>query len=79
MTMNDMNYNEIELGADYPWLLEHMADYGFILRYPEDKTEYTGFGYESWHLRYVGEEIAKVVMENNWCLEEYYARMDVTK
>ena len=56
-----------------------MADYGFILRYPEDKTEYTGFGYESWHLRYVGEEIAKVVMENNWCLEEYYARMDVTK
>ena len=79
VTMNDMNYNEIELGADYPWLLEHMADYGFILRYPEDKTEYTGFGYESWHLRYVGEEIAKVVMENNWCLEEYYARMDVTK
>lgn len=79
VTMNDMNYNEIELGPDYPWLIEHMADYGFILRYPEDKTELTGFGYESWHLRYVGEEIAKVVMENNWCLEEYYARMDVTK
>ncbi len=79
VTLNDMNYNEIELSEDYPWLLEHMADYGFILRYPEDKTDLTGFGYESWHLRYVGEEIAKTVMDNHWCLEEYYARKTVTE
>lgn len=77
VTLNDMNYNEIESSPDYPWLLDHMADYGFILRYPEDKTELTGFGYESWHLRYVGKEMAKVIMENDWCLEEYYARMEV--
>lgn len=74
VTLNDMNYNEIEIGPDYPWLMENMADYGFILRYPEDKTHLTGYGYESWHLRYVGKDTAQEIMNQGWCLEEYYAR-----
>lgn len=74
VTLNDMNYNEIEIGPDYPWLLENMAEFGFILRYPEDKIHLTGYGYESWHLRYVGKETAQEIMNNGWCLEEYYAR-----
>lgn len=53
------------------WLMEHRADYGFILRYPPDKSDLTGIGYEPWHYRYVGEEAAKEIMEQGICLEEY--------
>lgn len=52
------------------WLMEHCAEYGFILRYPSDKSHITGIGYEPWHYRYVG-EAAKVIMEQGICLEEY--------
>lgn len=54
------------------WLEQHCAEYGFIIRYPKGKEDITGFMYESWHVRYVGEEVAKVVMENGICLEEYF-------
>ena len=53
------------------WLAEHSAEYGFILRYPADKTEETGIAYESWHFRYVGEEAAKYMKENGLVLEEF--------
>lgn len=53
------------------WLLEHCAEYGFILRYPEDKIDITGVEYESWHFRYVGEEAARYIMDNEITLEEY--------
>lgn len=53
------------------WLQEHCAEYGFILRYPEGKTEITSINYESWHFRYVGKEVAKYIMENGITLEEY--------
>ncbi len=53
------------------WLYENAADYGFILRYPEDKQEITQIIYESWHYRYVGVEHAKTIMEQKICLEEY--------
>lgn len=53
------------------WLMAHCADYGFILRYPPDKSDLTGIGYEPWHYRYVGEEAAKEIMEQGICLEEY--------
>ncbi len=53
------------------WLNEHAAEYGFILRFPQDKVEITGISYESWHFRYVGEEAAKFMKENNLCLEEF--------
>lgn len=53
------------------WLFEHAPDYGFILRYPEDKQAITGIIYEPWHYRYVGVENAKTITENGKCLEEY--------
>lgn len=52
------------------WLKEHCAEYGFILRYPKDKEEITGW-YEPWHFRYVGVEAAEYIMENGLCLEEF--------
>ena len=56
------------------WLAEHAADYGFILRYPSDKTEATGMDYEPWHYRYVGSEQAHKIKESGLCLEEYLAQ-----
>ena len=51
---------------------ERLADYGFILRYPEGKEDITGYAYEPWHIRYVGKEAAKEMYEQNLTLEEYY-------
>lgn len=73
ITIDHMDYTEIEKSPHYNWLLKHMADYGFILRYPKDKEAVTGFGYESWHLRYVGKKTAKPIMEKGITLDEYYA------
>ena len=53
------------------WLQKHAAEYGFVLRYPENKQEITKIKYEPWHYRYVGEEHAKKMVELNLCLEEY--------
>ena len=55
----------------HKWLLEHCWEYGFILRYPPDKTKITGFAPEAWHYRYVGAEHAMKMHELNLCLEEY--------
>ena len=55
------------------WLKENSYKYGFILRYPEDKVNVTGYNYESWHFRYVGKKIAKEVYEKNITFDEYYA------
>lgn len=50
---------------------KHLYKYGFILRYPQGKENITGYSYEPWHFRYVGEYPAKIIYENNLCLEEY--------
>ena len=55
----------------FDWLMEHCAEYGFILRFPEGKEDITGVIYEPWHYRYVGKEAASVIMERGICLEEY--------
>jgi len=52
-------------------LYNTMADYGFILRYPEGKEKITGYPQEAWHIRYVGVEVAKFITEKNFTLEEY--------
>ena len=52
-------------------MVENSHKYGFVLRYPKDKESITGIEYEPWHFRYVGKEHAKVMKENNFCLEEY--------
>ena len=54
-------------------MLQHCAEYGFILRYPEGKEDITGVMYEPWHFRYVGEEVAEYIMEHGICLEEFVA------
>ena len=59
----------------YAWLIEHCADYGFILRFPQGKEDITGVIYEPWHYRYVGEEAAQYIMDNDLCLEEYLAQV----
>ena len=57
----------------FDWLIEHCAEYGFILRFPKDKEDITGVIYEPWHYRYVGVEHATYIMEHGLCLEEYLA------
>ena len=68
-------YQMLDAGfADTPagqWLSEHAAEYGFVLRYPQDKQEVTGIIYESWHYRFVGKTHAKLMKESGLCLEEY--------
>ena len=60
--------------AQAKWLSENAYKYGFILRYPKGKTDKTGYKYESWHLRYVGVDLATKLYNNgNWItLEEYF-------
>lgn len=58
----------------WQWFAQNSYRYGFILRYPEDKTEITGVMHEQWHFRYVGKEAAKEIYEQNLCLEEYKKR-----
>lgn len=53
------------------WLMEHSWEYGFILRYPNGKSEITGIIYEPWHYRYVGKENAEQIYGLGVCLEEY--------
>ena len=53
------------------WLMENSWKYGFILRYPNDKSEITGIIYEPWHYRYVGKHEAQKIYESGLCLEEY--------
>ena len=55
----------------YQWLKAHCTDYGFVIRYPEDKVHLTGIVYEPWHYRYVGKQHAKEMEARNLCLEEY--------
>lgn len=56
---------------EYKWLVNNAHKYGFVLRYPEDKTDVTGIIYQPWHWRYVGIEVANEMKSNNLCLEEY--------
>ena len=55
------------------WLMENCWKYGFILRYPKNKSDITGIIYEPWHYRYVGNEVAREIQESGICLEEYLA------
>ena len=73
--INNQNLDESQ--EDTPvqkWLMEHSWEYGFILRYPSDKSEITGIIYEPWHYRYVGRDAAAEIHELGVCLEEYLAR-----
>ncbi len=66
------SYSESILDHEFGyWIHENCTDYGFILRYPQDKEEITGTPYEAWHFRYVGVPHAKASDSLGYCLEEY--------
>ncbi len=64
----DNKFGETEAGK---WIAENAHKYGFIMRYPEEKEEVTGYMHESWHFRYVGKKIATEIYNKNETLEEY--------
>ncbi len=57
----------------FEWLSKNAYKYGFILRYPKDKDGLTGYAYESWHYRFLGEDLAKKVFDSGLTFDEYYA------
>ena len=72
----DVNYQNLdkkqEDTAAQKWLMANSWKYGFILRYPNEKSSVTGIIYEPWHYRYVGKELAKELHDSGLCLEEYF-------
>lgn len=68
------NYNLNESFSNTPegiWLMNNSHKYGFIIRYPKDKQDITGYIYEPWHIRYVGKDLSTYIYINNLTLEEY--------
>ena len=70
----ELTYGQADLSGQQ-WLMEHCWEYGFILRYPQDKTDVTGIIYEPWHYRYVGTELSAQLHESGLTLEEYIASL----
>ena len=69
--VHHLNLDESQVNTfTQQWLMENCWHYGFILRYPKDKSEITGIIFEPWHYRYVGKEHATIIKENGICLEE---------
>lgn len=62
---------DFQYEAEYTWLQENAWKFGFILRYPKDKTGVTGHAFEPWHYRYVGRYHAQKIHASGLCLEEY--------
>ena len=69
--MNGILDERFEEYPAFAWLKENAHLYGFILRYPEDKVDITGYQYEPWHFRFVGRDAAVEIYESGLCLEEY--------
>ncbi|MGL4522129.1 MAG: M15 family metallopeptidase [Bacilli bacterium] len=71
----DINGDKINSSNEmvYQWLQKNSYHYGFILRYPAEKTSITGINYEPWHFRYVGKKVATEMYNQGLCLEEYVA------
>ncbi len=65
--------DDFEESNEFKWLSKNAHKFGFILRYPKGKEDITGYDYESWHYRYVGEDVAKYIYENKITFDEYYA------
>lgn len=66
--------DHFENTKEYKWLINNSYKYGFILRYPENKTHITGYQYEPWHYRYIGINNAFKLYQNNLTYEEYYVK-----
>lgn len=67
------NMSSFEKTDEFKWLQDNAYKYGFILRYPKDKEDITGYSYESWHYRYVGKDVATKIKKLGITFDEYYA------
>ncbi len=65
------NNELMEQVEHYKEIHKYLADYGFILRYPDGKEDITGYPYEPWHIRYTGKTVAKIIEKEHYTLEEY--------
>lgn len=70
---NEYSLGTFESSKEFVWMKDHAHLYGFILRYPKGKEYITGYGYEPWHYRYVGVDVATYIYEHDITFEEYYA------
>ena len=70
ITNKDYEYLEDDM-KEYTWLINNSYKYGFILRYPKDKENITGYTYEPWHFRYITTDVATILKEKNLTYEEY--------
>lgn len=68
------SYEKFDKTEEFKWMQENAHKYGFILRYPEDKTNETLYQYEPWHYRYVGIKISTYIKKHNISFEEYYVK-----
>jgi D-alanyl-D-alanine carboxypeptidase len=66
-------YEKLEDTEEYTWLVDNAHTYGYILRYPKDKENITGYKFEPWHYRYVGIDIANYIYKNKITFDEYYS------
>ena len=67
------NMSSFEKTDEFKWLQDNAYKYGFILRYPKDQEDITGYSYESWHYRYVGKDVATKIKKLGITFDEYYA------
>ncbi len=74
IALDNYSFEDVIKHPQYQWFLGQLANYGFIIRYPENKDTLTGYSYESWHLRYLGKDLAKKVTASNLTYDEYYAQ-----
>lgn len=68
------SFTNFHKSSSFKWMQDNAYKYGFIMRYPEDKVDITGYSYESWHYRYVGIEAATRMREEKLTFDEYYFR-----
>lgn len=73
LTSYSTNFDTFENSQEFKWVKDNAHKYGFILRYPKGMEYITGYIYEPWHYRYVGEEVAKIIYEKGITFEEYHA------
>lgn len=73
LSSSDKSLSDFENTDEFTWMKENSYKYGFILRYGEDTTLQTGYGYEPWHYRYVGIDAAKKIHDEGITFDEYYA------
>ena len=74
---NTLDYDNFDKTKEFNWVKDNAYKYGFILRYPIDKVDITGYKYEPWHYRYIDSiDLAKYLYDNNLTLEEYKKRYE---